>query len=465
MPVDDQVQHVLECFASFGASPLTALSPQQARRRPTIVDAVTTLRWRRGETIAPEVVGAVRDEVIPGPEGAIRARLYRPESGGPFPMLVYFHGGGWVLGDVDRCDAICRSLTNLVRCLVVSVDYRLAPEHRFPAAVQDAFVVTRWAMMQGQTIGGDPTRVAVAGEGAGGNLAAAVAQMARDSSAPVPIYQVLVYPMLNHAFDTLSYEHNAYVRPLTRADARWFWSHYLPTAAAGANCYASPLQAEDLHQLPPGLILTAEYDVVRDEAEEYGRRLEEAGVPMMVRRCAGMTHGFLEMAPVVERAREALEEMAYWLNAAFSVHEEVARAAQEEPGEVRGAPAAAQEGLTLAELGAKTRDDGVVGNASLREDAARGEAAPAQAAGPAEGMERAPLEGGLVLRVGMEVVGSDGQRMGKVKAVHAGDFVVDRRFRRSVTLPFEAIRAANDRIVLTVPAKDATRMDWSQPAP
>jgi acetyl esterase len=463
MPVDEQVQQVLECFASFGAPSLTALSPQDARRRPTIVDAVTTLRWRRGETIAPEMVGAVRDELIPGPEGEIRVRLYRPESGERFPILVYFHAGGWVLGDVDRCDSICRSLTNLVQCVIVSVDYRLAPEHPFPAAVQDAFTATQWALTQGQIIGGDPTRVAVAGEGAGGNLAAVVAQMARDSNAPRPVYQVLIYPILNHAFDTASYERFSHVRPLTRSEMRWFWSHYLPTAAAGANCYASPLQAEDLRDLPPGLILTAEYDVVRDEGEEYGRRLEEAGVPMLARRCEGLTHGFLEMAPVVERAQDALGEIAYWLRSVFSVHEEVARADQAAQGEEEHLPVPIQEEMALADTGRQTPSDRLVSNAPLHEDATRGETPQASAAKPARETGYAPLESGQVLRVGMEVIGSDGQRMGRVKEVRASDFVVDRWFRRAVALPFEAIHVASDRVVLTVPAKDASRTDWSLP--
>ncbi len=432
MPVDEEVQRVLDYYATLGAPPLTALSPEAARRRPTIVDAVNGLRQQRGETVEPEAVGAVRDEVIQGPEGAIRARIYRAEASGPLPLLMYFHDGGWMLGDLDQCDATCRALANLARCVVVSVAYRLAPEHRFPAAVQDAYAATQWAAAAAAALGADPLRLAVCGEGAGGNLAAVVALMARDSNTRAPIYQVLVYPILNDAFDTPSYAHQAYVRPLTKREMRWFWNHYLPEAKAGANSYASPLRAEDVSDLPPGLILTAEYDVLRDEGEAYGRRLEAAGVPMVVRRRAGMTHGFLDMAPVVEEARKGLLEIAGWLQAAFQVSPTL-RAAEERPlsgGQV--APAEMQEGLHMA--------------------------------GMTEKVASVPLEGGLLVRVGMEVVSSDGQHMGTVKAVRAGDFVIDRRFRRDVVAPFEAIQEAGERVVLNVPARDVTKMNWAHPS-
>ncbi|HLW02626.1 MAG TPA: alpha/beta hydrolase [Ktedonobacterales bacterium] len=317
MPVDEQVQKVLERYAAFGAPPLVRLSPQEARQRPTIRDAVNALRRERGEVVVPEAVSMVRDEMLQGPEGEIGVRLYRPEASGPLPMLVYFHGGGWVLGNLESSDATCRALANLTRCLVISVGYRLAPEHRFPAAVQDAYAAMQWARENAARLGGDATRLAVGGEDAGGNLAAVVTLMARDSQMDKPLYQVLIYPILDDAFSTPSYEHNAYVRPLTRDEMRWFWGYYLPKPAAGANEYASPLRAEDMRDLPPGLIVTAEFDVVRDEAEAYGGHLEAAGVPMAMRRRAGMVHGFLDMAPVVREARKGLEEIADWLRVAF----------------------------------------------------------------------------------------------------------------------------------------------------
>lgn len=511
MPVDEQVQQVLEYYATFGAPPLTTLSPEEARRRPTIVDAVSALRQGRGEPDGLETVGEVRDWVIQGPGGEIPVRIYRPESSGLLPLLVYLHDGGWVLGDLESCDMTCRALANLAQCLVVSVAYRLAPEHPFPAATQDAYAATQWAITAAPALRADPTRLAVSGDGSGGNLAAAVAQMARDSQARMPVYQALICPAMNHAFDTPSYEHHAHVRPLTREEMRWFWKQYLPDAAAGDNPYASPLRADDLRGLPPALIITAEYDPLRDEGEAYGRRLEEAGVPTVVRRSEGMVHGFLDMAPVVERARDALLEMASWLRVAFKdpqepvtaevftllkgtaafvpVQEGLRMAAISERAMVtlmpesfelvstrlvQGASAGASAG-TGERASAGSADAAATASGSAGPADAEREAAPpavdervsAEAAGEAEEagtLPQAPLETGVVLRVGMEVVGSDGQRMGKVKAVRVADFVVDRRFRRAVALPFRAIHEAGDQVILSVPAKEATKIDWSQPA-
>lgn len=512
MPVDEQVQQVLEYYATFGAPPLTTLSPPDARRRPTIVDAVNALCQQRGETDGSEVVSEVRDWVIQGPEGEIPVRIYRPESDGLLPLLVYLHDGGWVLGDLESCDATCRALANLARCLVVSVAYRLAPEHPFPAAMQDAYAASQWAIAAAPALRVDPTRVAIGGDGSGGNLAAAVAQVARDSQARMPVYQALICPVMNYAFDTPSYEHSAHVRPLTRAEMRWFWKHYLPDEAGGANPYASPLRADDLRGLPPALIITAEYDPLRDEGEAYGRRLEEAGVPTVVRRSEGMVHGLLDMAPVVERARSALLEIAAWLRVAFKDQQESATAeefsllegtaafvpvqeglrmaviseramvtllpesfelvsARLAPGAASGASAATGESASAvsAEAAAPASESAVPAGAEQGTTLppAFDDRAPAEAAGRVEGVSpvpQAPLETGLVVRVGMEVVGSDGHRMGRVKAVRVADFVVDRRFRRDIALPFRAIHEAGDQVILNVPAKEATKTDWSQPA-
>ena len=241
---------------------------------------------------------------------------------------------------------------------------------------------------------------------------------------------------------------------------RWFWAHYLPSPAAGANEYASPLRAEDLRDLPPGLILTAEFDTVRDEAESLWAA---SGSRRACRwRCAaspGMVHGFLDMAPVVLEAREGLVEMASWLRLAFYP---VATAASAEEQTTIG-----RAGTTLG-ASEETTENELVGNASLREDATRGSGAPAvpqPSASAAEALAStpgAPLESGVPVRVGMQVVGADGHVMGKVKAVRDSDFVVDRRFRRDIALPFEAVYEAGDRVILSVSAKEATRMDWSQ---
>ncbi len=455
MFVDEQVQKVLERYASFGAPPLVTLSPQEARQRPTIRDAVNALRQQRGETLAPETVASVHDEVIQGPEVPIGLRIYRPDAAGRLPMLVYFHGGGWVLGDLESSDATCRALTNLVRCLVISVNYRLAPEHPFPAAVQDAYAATQWVIEHAAQLGGDVTRLAVGGEDAGGNLAAVVGLMARDSQAHMPLYQVLIYPIMNHAFSTPSYEHNAYVRPLTRDEMRWFWGHYLPNPAAGANEYASPVRAEDFSDLPPGLIMTAEYDTVRDEGEAYGWYLEAAGVPMVLRRRQGLVHGFLDMAPVVKEAEQGLLEIASWLRLAFNP--KLPSAGTQQRVAPREADVSAEALESLLGRASEPAEDEVVGNATLQEDASRRCGSLAR---PGSGSLSAPLETGIPVRVGMEVVGSDGHRMGKVKEVRSSDFVIDRRFRRDIALPFEAIHQAGDRVVLIVPAEEATKIDW-----
>lgn len=327
MPIDRQVQKVLKEFERLGAPSSTPLSPQEARRAPTISDAVNLLRQKRRERLAPEPLGATDNQLIEGLEGEIPLRIYRPVGNGPFPALVYFHSGGWVLGDLNCGDALCRALANLVQCLVVSVGYRLAPEHQFPTAAQDAYAAMQWVIASA-ILNSDPARLAVVGEGAGANLAAAAALMARDSGTPLPLYQALVYPVTNYAFDTPSYTQHANAKPLSGEMMRWFWGQYLPDAAAGAHPYASPLRAADLRGLPRAFILTAEYDPVRDEGEAYAQRLQEVDVPAVLTRYNGMTHGFLDMAPVVEKARGGVLAVASALRAAFSRDQRAAKQTQ-----------------------------------------------------------------------------------------------------------------------------------------
>jgi len=259
----------------------------------------------------PEEVGAVRNFRIDGPAGGIPIRIYTPEGSGPFPVFVFFHGGGWVVGSLDTHDATCRALTNATDCVVVSVDYRLAPEHPFPAAVEDCYAATQWVAKNPGVVHGDPDRVAVGGDSAGGNLAAAVSQVSRDTGGPDIAHQVLMYPVTNHSFDTPSYEENAEGYFLTRADMEWFWDHYLATGLDGANPYASPLRARDLRGLPPATVLTCEFDPLRDEGRAYADRLEDAGVAVIHRNYDGMIHGFASMLvePDLDRAREAIASL------------------------------------------------------------------------------------------------------------------------------------------------------------
>ncbi len=327
MPIDRQVQKVLEEFERFGVPPITTLSPQEARLAPTISDAVSALRQKRRKRPAPEPISAIEHQLIEGLEGEIPLRIYRPGGKGLFPVLIYFHSGGWVLGNLNNCDSLCLTLSHLAQCLVVSVDYHLAPEYPFPTAAQDAYAAMQW-VMAAATLNSDPARVAVMGEDAGANLAAVAALMARDSGTPLPIYQVLVYPITNYAFDTPSYRQHANARPLSSEMMRWFWKHYLPEEAAGSTPYASPLQAADLRNLPRALILTAEYDPLRDEGEAYAQHLQEAGVPVVLTRYKGLTHGFLDMAPVVEKARGAVLAIASALRSTFSRDQQMARQPQ-----------------------------------------------------------------------------------------------------------------------------------------
>ena len=263
----------------------------------------------------PEPVAAVEELSAPSPSGPVRVRVYRPEGKEPFAGLVWFHGGGWVVGSLDSHDRICRALCRRAGSLVCSVDYRLAPEHRFPAALEDAWAAMRWAADEAAALGLDPARLAVGGDSSGGNLAAAVALRARDAGVPLAL-QALVYPVTDHRFDTGSYEEFADGYGLTREGMRWFWEQYLGPGGDFSLPEASPLRAFDLRGVAPALVQTAEADVLRDEGEAYARRLEQAGVPATLSRYEGMVHGFLRHGGVVARAHAALDEIAAALRAA-----------------------------------------------------------------------------------------------------------------------------------------------------
>jgi acetyl esterase len=266
-----------------------------------------------------EAVGPVEKRTLAGPAGEIPVRIYHPSGGiGPHPIVVYFHGGGWVLGTLDTHDDVCRTLANRSGALVVSVGYRRAPEHRFPAPLEDCAAGVRWCALRGAEIGGDGTRVAVAGDSAGGNLAAAVALRFRDEGGPALALQVLIYPVTNFGFDTASYHVYASGFGLTRDMMRYFWTSYLPRPGDGGQAYASPLQAADLSGLPPALILTAQYDVLRDEGEAYAARLAQAGVPACCTRYLDMNHGFVQLAALCEPALQGLDEVADALRTALA---------------------------------------------------------------------------------------------------------------------------------------------------
>lgn len=317
MPLDPQAQAFLDQVTAMNLPPLHMLSVEGARQ------AAAALSDMHG---APEPVASVDNLAVAGPAGEIPLRVYTPEREGPHPVLVYLHGGGWVIGDLETHDALCRALTNAAGCLVAAVDYRLAPEHKFPAAAEDAYAATRWVAAHAAEMNGDPRRVAVGGDSAGGNLAAVVALMARDRGGPPLVHQLLVYPVTDSACDTASCRENAEGYFLTLDMMRWFWRHYLNSDSDGENPYAAPLRARDLRGLPPALVLTAEFDPLRDEGEAYAARLRDAGVPVQLKRYDGMIHGFFGMSGLLDRAREAIQDAAAGLQTAFAAPPPTAKA-------------------------------------------------------------------------------------------------------------------------------------------
>ncbi|HEX4979949.1 MAG TPA: alpha/beta hydrolase [Acidimicrobiales bacterium] len=297
MPIDPQIQTVLDQMGSLGFPGLSALPVEQARQVLAMMGA------QRAEGV--DEVARVDDIEIPGPAGAIPARVYVPSDGAALPVVAYFHGGGWVLGGIESHDGSCRTLANVSGAIVVSVDYRLAPEHAFPAAVDDCWAATQWIAAHAADLGGDPARLAVAGDSAGGNLAAVVALMARDAGAPALRGQLLVYPVTDATMSHPSIDSNGEGYFLTKADMEWFYGHYAPERPE--DWRLSPLLA-DVAGVAPAMVLTAEFDPLRDEGEAYGKRLEAAGVPVEVVRKDGLIHGFFGMGANVDAARAAMEQ-------------------------------------------------------------------------------------------------------------------------------------------------------------
>lgn len=314
--LDEQTALMRRGQVLLGETPLDQVSPNQAR-----------LDFRKNFPLL-KILGGIFDKVksvrelsIPGPAAGIPARLYLPGEGTTYPLFVYLHGGGWVIGDLDTADNISRFLCKHVNCAVLSVEYRLAPEHLFPAAAEDAYAAVEWAVEHASELSGDPKRVLVGGDSAGGNLAAVVAQMRRDKGvAPsraetgtTPLAgQVLFYAATNAAsLDTPSYhEFGTQSLGLPKREVEWYLDQYIPDHHDRLNPMVSPLLAKDLSGLPPTLVVTAEFDVLRDEGEAYARRLQEAGVNVQLMRCNGMVHGFLSMAGLLKRATYYFEQVA-----------------------------------------------------------------------------------------------------------------------------------------------------------
>ncbi len=314
---DPDMKRVLEAFLAFNAPPITAVTPEVARELPSInVDAVAAVISAEGKRCV-QPVGMEQNTVIAGPGGQLLLRIYTPAGSGPFPVIVYFHGGGFVIANLDTYDASARGLTNGSNAIVVSVAYREAPEHRFPAAVEDAFAAYRYVVANAASFGGDPKRVAVAGESAGGNLAAVVPILARNSGIQMPVHQLLVYPEVDFSFDTGSVEANVTTIPLNRAALFYFRRYYLNSASEIADPRVSPLRA-DLHRLPSATIINAEIDPLRDDGARYAAKLQASGVPVTRTVYSGVTHEFFGMQAVVDKARAAMAQANAALRAAFA---------------------------------------------------------------------------------------------------------------------------------------------------
>jgi len=301
--LDPQLAPLIEGLDA-GFPPVHTMTGAQAR---------AAIRARFVPPAQPQPVAEVRDQTIPGPGGDIPVRIYRPDGSG-LPILVYAHGGGFVFCDLDSHDGLCREIANRTPAVVVSVAYRLAPEHRWPAAADDFYAATQWAADNASSLGGDAGRVAVGGDSAGGNLAAVTALMARDRGGPTLAAQLLLYPVLAADFDTKSYRlfGRGYYNP--RPAMQWYWDQYVPTKADRVHPYATPLNAE-LHDLPPAVMVIAGHDPLRDEALAYAAELEAAGVRVLRAQFDGAIHGFMTMPSlqITQEARRRASGELSWL--------------------------------------------------------------------------------------------------------------------------------------------------------
>jgi acetyl esterase len=275
------------------------------------------LKARKIFVAEPPSIARVEDREIPGPTGPIKVRLFADSTAKNLPMLLWFHGGGWVIGSLDTHHDLCCRLAQHSGCLVMSVDYRLAPEHKFPACVDDAAAAVRWASQHGAEVGGDPSRIAVGGDSAGGHLAAVMSLLARDGGGPRLAHQLLVYPAVLHDLEAPSMERNAQGYFLEREGMRWFYRHWFNSPRDAENPLAAPMRARSLMGLPPAYVITAGYDPLCDEGTAYAQRLKESGVPTVHRHYENLTHAFFTMT-VTRPSNEAIRDAAQAVRAAMA---------------------------------------------------------------------------------------------------------------------------------------------------
>ena len=311
---DASMQKVLDAHKALGPKPIETLTPAEARKQPTVADAVKKVLSDMGKSTAPEAGVTVKDMTVPVAGGSIPVHIYTPEGKGPFPVMVYYHGGGFVIADTKVYDASPRALAKMAKAIMVSVDYRQAPEHPFPVAPDDAYAAYLWTTRHAGEFNGDPARVAVGGESAGGNLATVVSMMARDKKAQLPVHQLLVYPVVDNDMNNDSYRRNANAKPLNKAMMGWFFKHY---GADTASPYALPMKAASLKGLPAATIVAAEIDPLLSEGKAYADKLKKDGVKVDYKEYSGVTHEFFGMGAVVPKARDAEQYAADALKKAF----------------------------------------------------------------------------------------------------------------------------------------------------
>ena len=312
MPMHPQVQELVEKLAASDLKAIQDMTPEQARAQ--------SLAMAQAREETPKPMARVDDRVVPTPDYDVPVRIYWPNAvGDNAPCMVFYHGGGHVFGDLDSHDNVCRNLAAAVPCVVVAVHYRLAPEHKFPAAAEDAYAALCWTADNATELGIDTARIALLGDSAGGNLVAVATLMAREAGGPEICFQVPVYPVTDYGCDTSSYEKYATGYGMLEAESmRWFRNHYLRDEADRTDWRAAPLQAADLSGLPPACVILAECDVLHDEGAAYADALAAAGVPVELREFEGMIHGFFNMTPVLDGAIEAQAYAASVLRKAFA---------------------------------------------------------------------------------------------------------------------------------------------------
>ena len=300
MPLDPQVVRLLDIMAKAGGKPIGEATVAEAR----------AASWDWIEYAgAPEDVARVIDRFIPGPTADLPIRVYTPAGTGPFPAIVMFHGSGWVVSNIDHADAPLRAFANRSGCVVVAVNYQKAPEHKFPVPLDDAYASACWVVDNAAALNIDPARVGVGGDSAGGTLATGCCIRARDAGGPAFALQLLIYPATDHGFGYPSMTENAVGFMLTTEAVKWFWGQYLASPEDAANPLASPMRCRDLSGLPPAIVVTAEFDPLRDEGEAYADRLAAAGVPTIKRRYNGMVHAFFWMAGYVDGSKRLIDDL------------------------------------------------------------------------------------------------------------------------------------------------------------